>query len=384
MRKGKIRTLFLSILTVLCSVFIVCIGQESKVLAAESKFEMTPGGSIRIVEPYGLRFQVRMSADVKEKATEVGMLIFPADYLENNGTDGDVYYESVEDLAKTNQTSHRIKLNLTSKLFEKDGYWYGNGAIVNIKDKNMTRKFTAIAYYVDGDNTTVWADTTRLTNTTRSASQIALLAHADKKTTYQAETDKLLLKYVGYTKDSDLKDVKIGAIPLFVDNGDNVAKSYWSAEYVDGGVKVMIDVNDTISIDANDLGYSDNVEIQMQAVDNHWKTKGATLNFLCDASGRTWSRCWNGYGYDAIELAAEDYNCNFSVTETGYQVELFVSYRALNSTEAEAKGNVRICPMLRNRSDVGNNASLTSELLGCSWFSTKSWLVLNTDNKFTH
>ena len=152
MRKGKIRTLFLSILTVLCSVFIVCIGQESKVLAAESKFEMTPGGSIRIVEPYGLRFQVRMSADVKEKATEVGMLIFPADYLENNGTDGDVYYESVEDLAKTNQTSHRIKLNLTSKLFEKDGYWYGNGAIVNIKGKNMTRKFTAIAYYVDDDD----------------------------------------------------------------------------------------------------------------------------------------------------------------------------------------------------------------------------------------
>ena len=360
------------------------MGQESKVLAAESKFEMTPGGSIRIVEPYGLRFQVRMSADVKEKATEVGMLIFPADYLENNGTDGDVYYESVEELAKTNQTSHRIKLNLTSKLYEKDGYWYGNGAIVNIKGKNMTRKFTAIAYYVDDDNTTVWADTTRLTNTTRSASQIALLAHADKTTTYQAETDKLLLKYVGYTKDSDLKDVKIGAIPLFVDNGDNVAKSYWSAEYVDGGVKVMIDVKDTISIDANDLGYSDNVEIQMQAVDNHWKTKGATLNFLCDASGRTWSRCWNGYGYDAIELVAEDYNCNFNATETGYQVELFVSYRALNSTEAEAKGNVRICPMLRNRSDAGNNASLTSELLGCNWFSTKSWLVLNADNKFIH
>ena len=137
MRKTKIRKLFMSILIVLCSVFVMSIGQESKALAAENVFEMTQGGSIRIAEPYGLRFQVKMSADIKDKADKVGMLIFPADYLVDNGTDGDVYYESVEKLAEEGESGHRINLDLTSKLYEKDDYWYGNGAIVNIKQKNI-------------------------------------------------------------------------------------------------------------------------------------------------------------------------------------------------------------------------------------------------------
>lgn len=205
MRKRKVGTLFLGILTVLCSAFVMNTGQGSKVLAAENVFEMISGGSIRIAEPYGLRFQVKMSADVREKADKVGMLIFPADYLVDNGTDGDVYYESVEKLAETSESSHRINLDLTSKLYEKDGYWYGNGAIVNIKNKNMAREFIGISYYVEGD-TTVWADTTQLTNTTRSAAQVALLAKADKTNTYSEETDKLLLNYIDYLKAPDVEE----------------------------------------------------------------------------------------------------------------------------------------------------------------------------------
>lgn len=383
MRKRKFRTLFMGILTVLCSVFALNTGQECTALAAENVFEMTPGGSIRLTESYGLRFQVKMSADVKGAADEVGMLIFPADYLVDNGTKGDIYYESVEELAATTVSDHRIKLDLTRKLYKKDGYWYGNGAIVDIEDKNMAREFVGIAYYeVDGE--TVWADISKIAGTTRSAAQIALLAHADETSAYPTETDELLLNYVGYTKDSNLKNVQIGAIPLFVDNGTDTAKSYWKAEYVDGGVKVTVDVKDTISIDSNDVGYSDNIELQMQAVDNHWKTKGSTFNFLCSANGRYWTRRWNGYGYDAVELAAQDFTYSCNTTDTGYQVELFVSYGALNVTEEEGKGNVRICPMLRNRSDSGDNVCLTSELLGCNWWSTKSWLVLNANNKFVH
>ena len=133
-------TLF-GILMVLFSVVAINTTQQSTVQAAENVFEMTQGGSIRTTEPYGLRFQVKMSADVKaavkDNGGKVGMLIFPADYLVDNGTDGDVYYESVEKLANEGSSSHKINLNLTSKLYEKNGYWYGNGAIVNIKGKNM-------------------------------------------------------------------------------------------------------------------------------------------------------------------------------------------------------------------------------------------------------
>ena len=381
--KKNVLTPLLGALSILFGLVAMNAGQECKALAAENTFEMIPGGSIRTVEPYGLRFRVKMSNDINEKADKVGMLIFPADYLVDSGVEGDVYYESVEALAETKVTKHKMDLDLTSKIYEKNGYWYGDGAIVNLKGSNMSRKFIGIAYYEENGEK-VFADTSKIANTTRSASQVALMSHADSTTSYGEKTDNLLLKYVGYMKDSDIEKTQIDAVPLFVDNGDNVAKSYWKAEYVDGGVKVMVDVKDTISIDANDLGYSDNVEIQMQAVDNPWKTKAATLNFLCDGSGRIWSRCWNGYGYDAIELAAEDYSCNFNTTETGYQVEFFVSYRALNVTEAEGKGNVRICPMLRNRSDAGNNAQATSDLFGCNWYSTKSWFVLNENNRFGH
>ena len=79
--KKKVLAPLLGAMAFLCGMFAMNAGQECKALAAENTFEMTPGGSIRIAEPYGLRFQVKMSADVKEKADKVGMLIFPADYL---------------------------------------------------------------------------------------------------------------------------------------------------------------------------------------------------------------------------------------------------------------------------------------------------------------
>ncbi len=205
MKRRKFRTLFTGMIIALCSVFVMNTGQECKTLAAENVFEMTPGGSIRIAEPYGLRFQVKMSADIKENADKVGMLIFPADYLVDNGTDGDVYYESVEALAETNVTSHRINLDLTSKLYEKDGYWYGNGAIVNIKEKNMAREFVGIAYYVVDDNTT-FANTSKVVDTTRSAAQVALLSKADKTNTYSEETNQLLLNYIDYLKGANVED----------------------------------------------------------------------------------------------------------------------------------------------------------------------------------
>ncbi|MBQ8559822.1 MAG: hypothetical protein IJ439_07590 [Tyzzerella sp.] len=203
MRKRKFRTLFMGILTVLCSVFALNTGQECTALASENVFEMTPGGSIRLTESYGLRFQVKMSADVKAAADEVGMLIFPADYLVDNGTEGDIHYESVEALAATTVSDHRIKLDLTRKLYKKDGYWYGNGAIVDIKDKNMAREFVGIAYYEVNGNT-VWADTSKIANTTRGAAQVALLVHADKTYTYSDTEKQLLLNYIDFLKSSDI------------------------------------------------------------------------------------------------------------------------------------------------------------------------------------
>ena len=197
----KLRTILMVMFAVLCSVVAMNLVQECNVMAAENLFEMTEGGSIRIAAPYGLRFQVKMDANIAKNADKVGMLIFPADYLVNDGTYGDVYYESVEIIA----SSRRIDLDLTPKLYEKDGYWYGNGAIVNIKENNMSREFVGIAYY-EMNGKTVWADTSKLAITTRSASQVALLTQADKTNEYPTDTEKLLLNYIDYLKEADVDE----------------------------------------------------------------------------------------------------------------------------------------------------------------------------------
>ena len=190
--KKKVLAPLLGAVAFIFGVAAMNIGQECKALAAENTFEMTPGGSIRTVEPYGLRFRVKMSDDINEKADKVGMLIFPADYLVDSGVEGDVYYESVEALAETKVTKHKMDLDLTSKIYEKNGYWYGDGAIVNLKGSNMSRKFIGIAYYEENGEK-VFADTSKIANTTRSASQVALMSHADSTSSYGKKTVNLLL-----------------------------------------------------------------------------------------------------------------------------------------------------------------------------------------------
>lgn len=204
------------------------------------------------------------------------------------------------------------------------------------------------------------------------------------------DRQELLLTYVDYMKSADLEKVQIKTIPHSVDNGVDTAKSFWNAEYVDGGVKVTVDVIDeNVSIDESNKGYSDNIEFQMQAVDNLWQAKDYSINFLCDASGRYWIRRYVPNSYTDITLdndpTIENNELYYvsNVTDTGYQVEVFVSYDILNVTEEEAKGNIRICPMLRNRTDASHNVCETSSLLGCYYHIPTTWFVLNENNLFT-
>lgn len=388
MKKKRFITTIFGLLTVLCSALAINTTQQSTVKAAENVFEMTTGGSIRVVEPYGLRFQVKMSEDIKETAGKVGMLIFPADYLVDSGEEGDIYYESVEALAATTVSGHRINLDLTAKLYEEDGYWYGNGAIVNIKDKNMSREFVGIAYY-EVNGTKVWVDTSKISDTTRSAVDVALLTYADETKDYDDAYD-ILTEYMGYMKDTGLENIHLDSVPLAVDNGSDNAVSRWSAEYVDGGVKIYVTVEDEISIDENDIGMSDNVEFQMQAVDNYVQTDGYTVNMLCNGEGKYWLRRWStGTGWVSEEVSVDissendSVYCLYEKTDNGYKAEFFVSYEMLRVTEEEAKGNVRILPMLRNRTDSEHNSFSALDLFGSQYDYPSTWFVLDEDNCFT-
>lgn len=233
MKKRKFVATLLGVLTILCSVIAIEPTQQSSVRAAEtSVFEMTKGGSIRIMEPTGLRFQVKMSENIKTQAEKIGMLIFPADYLVDDGTQGDVYYESIDALA---QSKNKIDLDLTSKVYEENGYLYANGAIVNIKGKNMAREFVGIAYYKDkADGTIVYANS-QMADTTRSAAQVALLTHADKTNKYSDKTKALLLNYMSNLKATNVDynaPTRYQALGYAADNG----LRFYVVQYVDNVV----------------------------------------------------------------------------------------------------------------------------------------------------
>ncbi len=205
MKKRKFLALLFGMIVIIGCMLVFENTQQFSVQAADTEdvFEMTKGGSIRVMNPTGLRFQVRVSESVKAKADKVGMLIFPADYLEDNGRRKDIHYDGVEEIAKPEASGHRIDLDLTKKLYKEDGCWYGNGALVNIKEQNMAREFVGIAYYkVDGE--TFFAEISRIEDTTRSVAQVALLTHADKTSSYSSASKKIFLSYMGYLKAASL------------------------------------------------------------------------------------------------------------------------------------------------------------------------------------
>ncbi|MBQ2987383.1 MAG: family 43 glycosylhydrolase [Tyzzerella sp.] len=224
-------------------------------------FEMTQGGSIRIAMPYGLRFQVKMDSDVKtyveQKSGKVGMFIFPADYLVDSGKEGDVHYKNVEELVNNAPNDHRINLDLTSKLYEKDGYWYGNGAIVNIKDKNMSREFVGIAYY-EVNGVRILAHTSSVKDTTRSAAQVALLTHADKTNEFSDEADKLLVNYIDHLKLAGVEDSAPSRYKVRGFAADDGLHIY-AVQYVDNVVQTGNEWNEQTHLEAqiwqHNMGY---------------------------------------------------------------------------------------------------------------------------------
>lgn len=389
MSKRRWITMLFGILTVFCSVLTINVIKQPIIKAANSVFEMTNGGSIRTMAPYGLRFQVRMSEDIAKNAEKVGMIIFPADYLENSGVANDVYYTSVEDLVKNGKAGHKINLDLTQKLYEKDGYYYGNGAIVDIKDKNMTREFVGIAYYTLGGDT-VWADTSKLANTTRAVLHVALQYYADESRDYE-DNIEILAQYMSYMKGTEFKNMHFDCLPLAVDNGKDVAVAKIKAEYTDIGVKIIADVEDQEVSFENNTGLCDLVQISIQAVDNYTQTNGYTVNMLCNARGNNYplQRWKTGSGWVNEQLDfnyAEKNEKYYSVCETtgkGYSIEFFVSYELLGVTKEEAMGNVRMIPLLRNRTDSEHNKYAILEMYGSEFNYPGTWFVIDENNKFT-
>ena len=156
---GTVKTKRLSLIVRIIALFalIVCAAAFNRsvgVKAADGEkpagvFEMTNGASLRIANDGGIRFRVKMSEDIAEPIKngerKLTIVIAP-EILFDRVVDKD--YANIEKSLEIGVDSAKIYKGTNDG--ETD-YWYANGVIVNVLEKNRKLKFKAVAYYTEKD-----------------------------------------------------------------------------------------------------------------------------------------------------------------------------------------------------------------------------------------
>lgn len=116
--------------------------------AGESIFAMEERASVRLTEPYGIRFRVQMSEDYKNKidadGATYGFLIFPYEYLNSIGSD----YSKLTEATSVNVQGDK------QKIYEENGLYYANGVLAEVKAENISLDFTSVCYIKEGETYT--------------------------------------------------------------------------------------------------------------------------------------------------------------------------------------------------------------------------------------
>ena len=168
------------------------------------------------------------------------------------------------------------------------------------------------------------------------------------------------------------------------------AVSTWTAKYSFEGITFTIDVADSdIYTNSADIGYNDNIEIVIQAINTIKYDKRYTIDFLCDAKGSHWIKKATNlttFGEDhAIEVNAikgKTYNYNFELTSNGYKVSVFFSYEILNTTYKEGFGNIKFIPSGRNTHNGSQTVFKYYTKHSTMWNRPLSFITVNEDNQF--
>lgn len=159
---------------------------------------MTPGASIRLAAPTGLRFQTTVTSGngiaadeiLNSKTVTTGTLITTLDLYKANGktlTKDSTY--TVLDIANVGWFNDGTKTE-TGKFC---------GSIIKIQKENYGRKFIAVGYatinYSNGDSKTVYAEVTE--NNAKSIKYVAEKVQAsDKFSGYSPEQQAIINKYI--------------------------------------------------------------------------------------------------------------------------------------------------------------------------------------------
>lgn len=159
---------------------------------------MTPGASIRLAAPTGLRFQTTVKSEngiaadeiLNSKTVTTGTLITTLGFYEKNGN-------------KLTKDSKYTFLDIANNRWFNDGTKTETGkfcgSIIKIKKENYGRKFIAVGYatinYSNGDSKTVYAEVTE--NNAKSIKYVAEKVQAsDKFSGYSPEQKDIINKYI--------------------------------------------------------------------------------------------------------------------------------------------------------------------------------------------
>lgn len=177
---------------------VLTVNENMTLKSIKLSVTMTPGASIRLAAPTGLRFQTTVTSGNGIDADEIlnsttvttGTLITSLDLYKANGktlTKDSTY--TVLDIANDGWFNDGTKTE-TGKFC---------GSIIKIKKENYGRKFIAVGYatinYSNGDSKTVYAEVTE--NNAKSIKYVAEKVQAsDKFSGYSPEQQAIINKYI--------------------------------------------------------------------------------------------------------------------------------------------------------------------------------------------
>lgn len=174
------------------------VNENMTLKSIELNVTMTPGASIRLAAPTGLRFQTTVKSGngivadeiLNSKTVTTGTLITTLGFYEKNGN-------------KLTKDSKYTFLDIANDGWFNDGTKTETGkfcgSIIKIQKENYGRKFIAVGYatinYSNGDSKTVYAEVTE--NNAKSIKYVAEKVQAsDKFSGYSPEQQAIINKYI--------------------------------------------------------------------------------------------------------------------------------------------------------------------------------------------
>ena len=192
-------------------------------LISNEPFEMYAGASVRLNEPYGIRFRAFIPFDKYDKDATYGMIILPYDYIEDNDIDlsDDIIAQlDAKEIKYRNFTCYPVEMDTTD--------YYIQASLTNILAKNLTREFVGIGYAIADDEYTYVTEES-IGNCKRTITTVATktMQHTDLFNGYTASRQEFLRNIVGCGGETQYSgsDFKVNAFDSLENFKKNAAVS---------------------------------------------------------------------------------------------------------------------------------------------------------------